>query len=412
MADSVEDLVRDAMNEDWKDHHITNWLKSRGYPVTRHQVRKIMKRVEVGSAEPGTHVTGTKCDGNEMEVTVNTDEQVKTLDDLCRVAEIDLEIWNVTKWVANTWAGKWQTKAWLARKTHEQSNIEALLDDLRANSPVVPHRWPGYRQTTSGRVRALEIAIMDPHFGLRAFKGASGDDYDFDSAERIWWSSIEKLLMRARYFGPFDKICFVAGNDFLHADNVFHTTTQGTGQPEMDAWHHTFERGEELLIKTILTLSKEARVDVIMVPGNHARQSEYALGRVLNAYFRNDENVMVDCSASPYKFWRFGVNLVGFEHGHSIKAPRLGSLMANECKDDWAQTWQREWHCGDQHRESAVFSDFGVNTKYLPSMVTWNEWHKIKSFSWAHRASLGFVYDEYDGLISTPQVNARELYHG
>jgi hypothetical protein len=43
--------------------------------------------------------------------------------------------------------------------------------------------------------------------------------------------------------------------------------------------------------------------------------------------------VTVDASASPYKFFHYGVNLIGFDHGHSIRqAVRLAALMANECR--------------------------------------------------------------------------------
>jgi ribonuclease HI len=392
-------------HKDWKIEQI---LKSEGHDITRHRIRCIYE----GLRKVVGHNISIDEDGDSAEVSgvVEAESKTKSLDQLLKLAEVDMDAWYVKRWIANTWAGNWQVKAWLYRKTHEERNLEALITRLEELSPVEPSKWRLF-QHNIGQQRALEISVMDPHFGMRAFSPASGHEYSHTIAEDLWWNGIEMLLERARPFGPFWQICFVAGNDFLHADNVFHTTTEGTGQPEMESWHHTFAKGEEMLIATVLRLKKIAPVHVVMVPGNHARQSEFALGRILNAYFRNDEDVSVDCSPAPYKFWNFGCNLVGFEHGHSIKPNKLASLMASECADVWSdKVWQREWHCGDQHRESVTFSEFGVNIKFLPSMVTWNEWHKIKGFSWQHRASLGFVYDAECGLISTPQVNARELY--
>jgi len=384
--------------------------------LTRYSVRQVMYAT-AGYKPPEAEVRvkySEKGDKAEASGVVAADSMEHSLDALLEQLDVDLELWAVDRWVGNRWGSTekpmWQVKAWFKRKPHEEVNLEQLIKRLEDGSPVQPLSFIPFNRQSRKPGRCLEISIADPHFGMRTFAGASGHNYDFDSAAKLWKVSIDKLIDRAMPFGLFDEIVFVAGNDYLHVDGVFHTTTAGTPQPEADAWQNTFERGEELLISTVKGLSKLAPVKVVVVPGNHARQSEFALGRVLNAYFHNDANVEVDCGAEPYKFHFYGVNLIGYEHGHSIKAHRLASLMANERPDAWACTWQREWHCGDQHRESAQFSEFGVNIKYLPSFATWNSWAKIKSFSWAHRASLGFVYDKVDGLISTPQVNAREIY--
>lgn len=383
--------------------------------ITRHKARTLAAAIK-HSEESTSNGVSVQSASNEMEIsgTVRATSRNQSLAALLTDAEVDLDVWYVKRWVANMWGNpnnpSWQVKAWLERVTEEERTLEELIARLESNSPVVPAAYATSRMFP-GTKRALEISIADPHFGLRAFRGPSGSDYNFDSAAKLYTKSIQLLLERATPLGYIDEICFVTGNDFMHADNVFHTTTAGTGQPEMDSWHHTFMRAEELLISTVLGLAKLAPVHVVMVPGNHSRQSEFALGRILKAYFHNDKRITVDAGPEPYKFWSFGVNLIGFDHGHSIKATRLGSLMANEQPQLWAASWNREWHCADQHRETPTFSEFGVNIKYLPSMVTWNEWHKIKGFSWAQRASLGFLYDFNCGLISTPQVNVREVYH-
>lgn len=413
MPTYIEHRIKELSGQGMGDHAIAQRLKEEGYDVTRHRIRRIAQELEriCGDPADGDRLTSIKENGDAMEASGVC--QARSLEALLALLDVDMDKWCVERWIGNQW-GKgdmWQVKAWFKRKTHEQSNLEELIEELKTIGPV---RDPGPEMyVDSKKGRALEIAIMDPHMGLHAFDGASGGNYDPAKAEAIWWASIHKIIQRSRHYGPFKRIVFVAGNDFLHADNVFHTTTQGTGQPEMQSWHHTFINGERLLIETVEHLKQYGRtIDVVMVPGNHARQSEFALGRILNAYFHNDRYVNVDAGPEPYKFWRYGVNLIGYEHGHSIKAQKLASLMANERKGDWPEVWQCEWHCGDQHRESAVFSEAGVNIKYLPSMVTWNEWHKIKGFSWAHRASLGFVYDSESGLICTPQVNAKEVFDG
>ena len=153
-----------------------------------------------------------------------------------------------------------------------------------------------------------------------------------------------------------------------------------------------------------------------MVAGNHARQSEYTLGRFLSAYYRNDKNVTIDASASPYKFEHYGVNLIGFEHGHSIKQQvRLAALMANECRDAWAQTVYREWHLGDQHRKGSskpsVHEEQGVSVEFLPGLVMPNEWHRLKSFNWQKRMGMAFIWDKEAGPTMRLQANINSYTH-
>jgi hypothetical protein len=380
--------------------------------LTRHSVRTILS----SSSRPFVSPLNQRWDegdkGAEASGVVEAPDRRHALESLLASIGVDQTVWRVKRWVANRWGDpgrfNWQTKAWLERIAPEESRLDELISRLEAAAPIDPAP-PAPEVRRSGR--ALEVSIMDPHFGLRAFAGPAGADYSFEKAESLWWASIWGILERAKQHGPFDRICFVLGNDLMHADNVFHTTTQGTGQPEMDSWTATFIRVEELVLRTInLLLEHAAAVDVLVIPGNHDRQSAFALGRVVSAYYRHCNRVAVTSTGSPYSFWRFGVNLVGFDHGHSIKPSDLPGLMANECRDVWHDVWHCQWHCGDQHREAPQFGGHGITIKYLPSFVAWNEWHKIKGYSWSHRAALGFIYDERGGAIAQVQVNAREVY--
>jgi hypothetical protein len=102
--------------------------------------------------------------------------------------------------------------------------------------------------------------------------------------------------------------------------------------------------------------------------------------------------------------------LIGFEHGHSIRnVVRLAALMANECRNDWAETSYREWHLGDQHRKGsakpAMLEEQGVSVEYLPGLTPPNEWHRLKSYNWQKRAGMAFVWDYWQGLRCRFNVN-------
>jgi len=210
---------------------------------------------------------------------------------------------------------------------------------------------------------------------------------------------------------PFEGIIFPVGNDFLHIDNVYMTTTHGTPQPGTEPWGRNLLFGEKLVFEMIDGLKQIAPVKVIALPGNHARHTEIALGRILAARYYNDKNVEVDAEIKPYKFHKYGVNLIGFEHGHSIKQQvRLAALMANECRlNGWREARFCEWHLGDQHRKGSgrpmMFEEQGVSVEFLPGLVVPNEWHTIHSLNWQKRAGTAFVWDKTAGPIARLQVN-------
>lgn len=365
--------------------------------------------------------------GGEKEMNVlSISSRVKTVEDAIARAEIDTDIWQVKDFQVTSWevAGKfgkasqynerfeteplWRVAVKFERKPSDVVALEHLIQKIKDGSPVVaPVSYPAQR---NGRPRrALEVTIMDPHLGMTCYQPASDLSWSLEQCEGMFMWAIDEILEDAEKYGPFEQILFPIGNDFLHADGLFHKTTSGTDQPEMEAWHHVFVRGEELLISAINRLREVAPVHLLQIPGNHDRATSFSMGRVMNAWFRNDPGVTVDASASPYKFWRFGENLVGFEHGHSVAQIRLAALMANECKDLWAKTSFREWHLGDQHRKGSskpsAMEEQGVSVEYLVGLTPPNEWHRLKGFNWQKRGATGFIWNHDMGLEARIQKN-------
>lgn len=349
--------------------------------------------------------------------------KIETPEDLIAHAEIDLDVWEVAEVTINNWevAGKinqdgsqrlWKTplrqiKVKLRKKSDERLAIESLLEKIESSSPKVPKIKRV--KLNKSEARCLEVSIMDPHYGMQCYPPGADQAWSLNDCEIACMWAIYGLLERAKPYGPFEQIIFPFGNDFLHHDSLRHETTAGTPQPEAVAWHHVYERAEVLAINMIDALKTMAPVKVIEVPGNHDRHSAYTLARVLNAYYRNDENVEVDATVSPYKFHRYGTNLIGFEHGHSVAPIRLAALMANERPQDWAETSYREWHLGDQHRKGSskphTFEEQGVSVEYLPALTPPNEWHRIKAFNWQKRGAMAYVWDYHTGPMARVQVN-------
>lgn len=363
--------------------------------------------------------------GDEGTVTTKS-LNIKTVKDAIKISNIDLDVWIIDRHIISSWEvtckvkdspGKehaetftnYQVKLWLKRKAPEVLATEDILTRLEKKSPIV--KKIKYPKALKSAKRILEVSVFDPHLGLHCFKGGSDSSWSIDKCKYMFLATIERILNRTwSYFGPYEYILFPFGNDFMHIDNVFGTTTQGTTQPEGDAWKYVYEEGQQLIINAIEMIKLIAPVKILVVPGNHSRQSEFTMGHFLNAYYRNDSNVDVNASADPYKFCRYGVNLIGYEHGHSVNMLRLAALMANETRlNGWQDARYCEWHIGDQHRKGSakpsMLEEQGVSVEYLPSLTPPNEWHRVKGFNWQKRGGMGFIWDYSHGQVNRILVN-------
>lgn len=348
--------------------------------------------------------------------------RIETVEDLLRETEVDLTVYEVDRVVVNNWetAGKVkdtsklyktglrQIKVFLRKKKDVRIALEQILHKLATNKfKLIPNTKPIILK--SGFKRSLEISIMDPHYGMQCYAGESNDSWSLEECEKLCLWSVDELIRRAEAFGKFHEIVFPFGNDFMHHDNLMHTTTKGTLQPEAISYAYVLERAITLAVTLVNKIRTIAPVKIVQVSGNHDYVSSFSLGHILKAYYRQDKHVSVDVSPSPYKFYHFGTNLIGFDHGHHINPIRLAAIMAHECRDIWAKTSYREWHLGDQHRKGSskphTFEEQGVSIEYLMALTPANSWHKLKGFNWQKRGSTGFIWDYDEGLISRVQVN-------
>ena len=348
-------------------------------------------------------------------------DQINTAEELLLKSGIDMELYEVERITVNNWevagakptSGIWKTglkqiKVQLRRKRDERVAVDRVLQKLEDNSPItLKIKYPKDKKQKARR--ALEVSIMDPHYGMQCYKGESDHNWSLEECSRMCLWAIDSLLAQAHLYGKFEEIVFPFGNDFLHHDNAMHTTTRGTLQPEGLSFQHVYENAIKLAVTMVDKLTALAPVRIIQVSGNHDQQASFSLGQVLKAYYRNNDNVTVDVSPSPYKFYRFGTNLIGFDHGHHIKSIRLAALMAHECREHWADTSFREWHLGDQHRKGTgspvVMEEQGVGVEYLPALTPPNAWHRLKGFNWQQRGAMAFVWDHDTGPVARLQVN-------
>jgi hypothetical protein len=352
--------------------------------------------------------------GDKCHITRPTHEVVRTLEDLIRVCEIDTETWRVERWTANKWemgsvdAKKqphttplFQIKAVLVRRVEliaAREEVDNLIQFAKAH--IMPRRspWPVYEGPDAAPLM-LEINISDLHAGKLAWgKETGGANYNSKIAVGLYEDALEILLTRVGS-GPWDHILLVMGNDFLNADNVAGTTTQGTQVSSDSRFHKTFGLVREMSIRAIERLRVFAPVVVLLVPGNHDQLTVWHLGDSLDCYFHKCIDVTICNDPTQRKYHQFGKVMLMFTHGNKGKHADYPLLMATEQPMMFGSTTHREAHIGHRH-ESKLQEFHGVRVRTISALCSADEWHAANQFVGNARSAEAFVWHHTEGLIS------------
>jgi len=355
-------------------------------------------------------------------------DHIRTLDQLLKMCDVDLNIWNVKDYTIN----KWDVTSWKNKNPETIQNFQvkarlekrlAIIESIDAaeyfKKMIIDYKPPVYKQTLRQypigvENNLFEVSIFDLHLGKLAWSGETGENFDTKIARTRFLDSIETLIQRASGF-PYSRILFPIGNDFFNSDNLENTTTKGTPQDEDLRWQKTYMVGTKLIVDAINLLKQTGvPIDVIVIPGNHDFTRSFYLGSFVEAWFNEDDMVNINNGASPRKYYNFGKLLLGFTHGSEEKESSLPLLMATdiESKPMWSETFYHEWHVAHIHRkrnvtyniidqkERSLNEDLGVTIRYLSSLTGTEEWHHKKGFVGCTKAADAFIWNDKTGLIA------------
>ena len=250
----------------------------------------------------------------------------------------------------------------------------------------------------------LVINPADIHIGKYASALETGEEYDCETAVMRVLEGVQGLIKKAEGF-DIDKVLFCIGNDILHTDNVMSSTTKGTFQDTDGKWWEHYEIALMLYVKCVEMLREIAPVDVLHSMSNHDYQSGFHLAHTLKSWFRKAEDVRFDVSVSARKYYQYGKNLIGLEHGDGAKMDKLPLLMANEKPKEWSETTHRYWylhhlHHKIKHKYLDTKDYIGVTIEYMRSPSSSDSWHSAKGFCGVPRACEGFLHDKESGQVA------------
>ena len=344
--------------------------------------------------------------------------RIKTLDELLTAAEVDLNVWEVRTWTANSWeqaaidrdTGETrittlhQVKANLVpnKAAHSLDLINDLRSDIRKLSRGTPRGLASKRPPLDGHM--VEISVFDLHMGKYAWKEETGQHYDMEISERLFKGAVFDLLAKAQKQAPIDRILLPIGNDFFNADNERGETTAGTRQDMHGSHRQHFKRVRVMLRDVIDRLSEVAPVHVPIVPGNHDHMTMYFLGDALEDHYHHNGLVRVYNGPKVRKYVRYGSNLIGYTHGNEEKLATLPLIMATEAKAAWSKTSWREWHIGHFHKKKEVsflpIDEYnGVRVRVIPSLSATDIWHYKKGYTGSIRTAEAYLWHKTQGVV-------------
>lgn len=242
--------------------------------------------------------------------------------------------------------------------------------------------------------KCLLIDIADLHLNLQATMFSTGNEYNCEIAEKLFFYVISDILSRVEKY-QFNKIIFCIGGDMLNGDNLLGSTTKGTPQDSDLLYFDAVEKLYAMTIKAIDILKQKAPVDVIYISGNHDELFGYKLAKFIDAWFRNDENVTVDYSPLPRKYVKFGRTLFAFAHDGNIKT--LPRLIADEARKYWSDIDTTEVFLQHLHTEQVLTEEYNMRIQRLPTISAKSDWAVNKGFG-SKRQCKTFIFDIEDGL--------------
>ena len=123
------------------------------------------------------------------------------------------------------------------------------------------------------------------------------------------------------------------------------------------------------------------------------------------SWFRKADDIDFDISVAHRKYYQYGSNLIGLEHGDGAKMVNLPLLMAQERPKMWSETTHRYFylhhlHHKVKHKWLDAKDYVGVTVEYLRSPSGTDSWHSRKGYTGVPKAVEGFLHEKTSGQVA------------
>ena len=263
-----------------------------------------------------------------------------------------------------------------------------LKTDYKNKINIIPERYEQNGDT-------LIVPIADFHFGLLSDIYSTGNAYNLDIAEEVYYYTLNDIINRTKH-RRFEKVVFIIGNDFVNSDNVNGTTTKGTPQDNAASWFDIIPRTKQLIVNGIDMLTAIAPVDVVYVPSNHDLHTMFGMMQTIDAWYRKDENVVIDGSPLPRKYYKIGETLLCLSHDMKVKDALR--IVTSEAKDQWSGSEHIICLLAHLHQAMEYEKQGYLEIKRLPTISGWSRWSNDKGYIQSEKKNQAFIINTKLGI--------------
>ncbi len=288
-----------------------------------------------GALENIPTVMGTKSELKVNDITVDFEGVIKQ----CEVAGIPADSVDM---------GWFKSKEWSLRFKSPAINYFDVRDEIVESMKDYAPAYPIIKREKQQNNHLLIVDPADPHFGKRSTVSETGEETNLITTEQRFIEGIEGLINKTDSY-KFDKIVFVGGNDIVHTDNPFGTTTSGTKQDTSGLWHENFLAAKKASIAAIDRLLTIADVHFVFCPSNHDFMTGFLLADTLSSWYSKNQNITFDVTPIHRKYIQYGHSLLGLTHGDGAKESELSDLMKTEAKKAWSLSKYAYWLVHHRH---------------------------------------------------------------
>lgn len=284
------------------------------------------------------------------------------------------------------------------------NNAQAILDAIEERaSRVQPLPTVNPPKSFGSEYLFNQVSIFDGHVGAHAWNDETGSGH--------WDLKIAKEQLMAASAWIIDNMppaqdCLVLiGGDFTEVDGYKPLTPEHGHLLDADGrYPRIFEVAEEIIEATVYhALRRHRLVHLCLRPGNHDRQTIFALRRVFMRVFRDNPRVRVDQGLREYWCMEFGKTMIACQHGDKVKLEALPMIFAADYAEAWGRTTFRVCHTGHWHHQRTIQTIGREQTGMLvfqhPTMERRNAWAAGKGLI-AARQLVGHSYHNGGGLVT------------
>jgi hypothetical protein len=368
--------------------------KQLGLEINKSGRYRISDEIEKKFLELTSKTDSNNYKSNSHFTAVGDDGSLMDIEEYCEHYGLDYSKIRSWKLITHTAIPFYNIVFYETLKEEDDTFRQDLIRDLQQYSP----KFPKLERIENNDSYLLVIDPADVHIGKLCSAFEVGETYNNQIAVQRVLSGVRGILDKVSSF-KIDKILFIGGNDILHIDTPKRTTTSGTHQDTDGMWHSNFLIAKQLYVDTLEMLLSVADVHFTFNPSNHDYMNGFFLAQVIEAYFKNCENITFDCSIAHRKGFRYHNNLIGTTHGDGAKQDLLPLLMAQEFPIEWSQTKHRYIYTHHVHHKTS--KDYiGITVESLRSPSGTDSWHSRNGYQHAPQAVEAFLHCKNHGQIA------------